>query len=249
MSDQQEHLYGPEISTWQEDSATSQRMRDILQVDKAGENILSGGICPHKHVKAQGSIASCQVQWEQGFSSPTMCWKHPERFEIILLPGAHPQTLPWLAGGGPRHWHFFSPQEMLGERTSLVAQIVKRLPTIRETWVWSLGWEDPLEKEMATHSSSVAWKSRGRRSLVGYSLWGRKESDTTEQLHFHFQAILMWCQYSEPWAAGRPGRVGETRQGSGADCRCILFCPLQCGLYLLGKRQTQWQGLNNDGRG
>ena len=42
--------------------------------------------------------------------------------------------------------------------TSLVAQMVKRLPTVRETWVWFLGQEDPLKKEMATHSSSLAWK-------------------------------------------------------------------------------------------
>ena len=40
----------------------------------------------------------------------------------------------------------------------LVAQMVKRLPTTRETWVHSLGREDPLEKEMATHSSVLAWK-------------------------------------------------------------------------------------------
>ena len=42
--------------------------------------------------------------------------------------------------------------------TSLVAQMVKRLPIMRETWVRSLGQEDPLEKEMATHSSTLAWK-------------------------------------------------------------------------------------------
>ena len=40
----------------------------------------------------------------------------------------------------------------------LVAQTVKRLPAVRETRVRSLGWEDPLEKEMATHSSTLAWK-------------------------------------------------------------------------------------------
>ena len=43
-------------------------------------------------------------------------------------------------------------------RASLVAQTVKRWPTMWETWVQSLGWEDPLEKEMATHSSTLAWK-------------------------------------------------------------------------------------------
>ena len=42
--------------------------------------------------------------------------------------------------------------------TSLVAQMVKRLPTMRETWVQSLGWEDLLEKEMATLSSILVWK-------------------------------------------------------------------------------------------
>ena len=42
--------------------------------------------------------------------------------------------------------------------SSLVAQMVKRLPTMQETQVWSLGQEDPLEKEMETHSSILAWK-------------------------------------------------------------------------------------------
>ena len=44
------------------------------------------------------------------------------------------------------------------EKTSLVAQMVKHLPAVWETWVQSLGQEDPLEKEMATHSSTLAWK-------------------------------------------------------------------------------------------
>ena len=42
--------------------------------------------------------------------------------------------------------------------TSLVTQMVKCLPTMRETWVQFLGQEDPLEKEMATHSSTLAWR-------------------------------------------------------------------------------------------
>ena len=62
--------------------------------------------------------------------------------------------------------------------------MVKCLSTMQETQVQALGWEDPLEKEMAIHSSPG--KSHGQRSLVGYSLWGRKELDTTERLHFHF---------------------------------------------------------------
>ena len=43
-------------------------------------------------------------------------------------------------------------------RAFLVAQLVKNLPAIRETWVRSLGWEDPLEEGMATHSSLIAWR-------------------------------------------------------------------------------------------
>ena len=50
----------------------------------------------------------------------------------------------------------------------------------------SLGQEDPLEKEMAPTPVLLPGKSHGRRSVVGYSPWGRKESDTTERLHFHF---------------------------------------------------------------
>ena len=63
--------------------------------------------------------------------------------------------------------------------------MVKRLPAMHETGVRFLGREDPLEKEMAIHSSTLAWKIHGRRSLIGYSPWGCKESDTTERLHFH----------------------------------------------------------------
>ena len=62
----------------------------------------------------------------------------------------------------------------------LVAQSVKSLPAMQETQVQSLGWKDPLEKEMATHSVFLPGKSHGQRNLVGYSPWGGKESDTTE---------------------------------------------------------------------
>ena len=165
-------------------------------------------------------------------------------------------------------WHCLS----LG-LTSLVAQMVKLLPTMQETQVRSLGWEDPVEKEMATHSSTLAWKipwteergslqsmgmqrvghdwttslrdpwwlrgysvclqwgrprfdpwvrkipsrrnwqstplflpweSHGGRSLVGYSPWDCKESDTTEWLHFlwdwneNWLFPVLWLQLSFP---------------------------------------------------
>ena len=49
----------------------------------------------------------------------------------------------------------------------------------QEMWVGSLGQEEPLESEMATHSNILAWKSHGQSSLAGYSLWGCSESDMT----------------------------------------------------------------------
>ena len=57
--------------------------------------------------------------------------------------------------------------------------MVKNLLEMQETWVRSLGLEDPLEKEMATHSSILAWEIHGLRRLAGYSPWGCKESDMT----------------------------------------------------------------------
>ena len=66
---------------------------------------------------------------------------------------------------------------------SLVAQLVKNLPAIWETWVQSLSWEDPLEEGMATHSSILAWRmpvDRGAWRATGHEV--TKETDTPERL-------------------------------------------------------------------
>ena len=77
----------------------------------------------------------------------------------------------------------------LGLRTSLVAQTVKCLSTMWETWVRSLGWEDPLERKWQSPPVPLPGKSHGQKTLVGYSPWGCKESDTTERLHFPYSYI------------------------------------------------------------
>ena len=64
-----------------------------------------------------------------------------------------------------------------------------------------MGQEDPLEQEMATHSSILARKSHGQRSLAGYSPQGHKESDTTEQLNN--KSVTWEHSVSRPWAAAR----------------------------------------------
>ena len=66
----------------------------------------------------------------------------------------------------------------------MVAQMVKHLPTMQETQVQSLDQEDTLEKEMATHSSTLAWKIPWTEEPGRLQSMGSQESDTTEQLHF-----------------------------------------------------------------
>ena len=78
-----------------------------------------------------------------------------------------------------------------------MAQTVKNLPAVCETWVRYLGWEDSLDKGIATHSS-IPGEFHGQRSLVGYSSWDRKELNMTEQsilsLHKN-QAHLIWTRF------------------------------------------------------
>ena len=63
---------------------------------------------------------------------------------------------------------------------SLVAQMVKNLPVMQETWVQSLGWEDPWSREWQPTPVFLPRESHGQRSLAGYSPWDHKQSDTTE---------------------------------------------------------------------
>ena len=73
-----------------------------------------------------------------------------------------------------------------------MAQKVKNLPAMQEAWVQSLGWEDTLEKQMATTPVFLPGKSHGQSNLVGYNPWGCKESDMIERLtsNQNFMGIL-----------------------------------------------------------
>ena len=105
-------------------------------------------------------------------------------------------------------------------RASLVAQMVKNLPSIQETRVRSLCWEDPLEKNMATHSSLLAWRIPWTRSLAGYSPWSHKESDMTAQLTFTCYNIIIWVLL-----------FGDSLNGTSSKRRyltyppCLMFIP------------------------
>ena len=68
---------------------------------------------------------------------------------------------------------------------SLMAQLVKNLPEMRETWIWSLGWENPLERL----PTQVFWSGECHGL---YSPWGHKELDTTERLSLHFTSNTIY---------------------------------------------------------
>ena len=73
---------------------------------------------------------------------------------------------------------------------ALVAQIVKNLLAMQETWVQSLGWENPWRRKWLLTPVFSPGGFHQQRSLVGYSLWGHKESDMTEQLSIAHSTIL-----------------------------------------------------------
>ena len=72
-----------------------------------------------------------------------------------------------------------------------MAQMVKFLPAMRETQVQSLGWEDPLEKEMTTLSNTLTWKIPWSEEPGRQQSMGSLRVSTTEQLHFHFSLLCI----------------------------------------------------------
>ena len=101
--------------------------------------------------------------------------------QLVKNPPAIAGTPGLIPGSG------ISPGEGIGyplqhSWASLVAQLVKNPPAMWETWAPSLGWDDPLEVGMATHSSILAWRILWTEEPGGLSPWGLKESDMTERL-------------------------------------------------------------------
>ena len=104
-------------------------------------------------------------------------------------------------------------------RASLVAQLVKNLPAMWEIWVWSLGWEDPLEKEMATHYSTLAWKipwteEPGRLQSMGSQRVGHDWATSLSLFIF-----MHWRRKWQPTPVFLPGES----QGRGSLVGCRLW--------------------------
>ena len=80
-----------------------------------------------------------------------------------------------------------------------MAQIIKNLPEFRRLRIQSLGWEDPLEKEMATYSGIVVWRIPWTEEPGELSPWGHYESDMIEQLTLYETTV------ARHWASGNKG--------------------------------------------
>ena len=140
-----------------------------------------------------------------------------------------------------RKWTYFWCLQRV-DRTSLVAEMVNSLPAMQETWVQSLGREDHLEKEMATHSSTLAWKSHGWRSLVGYSPQGGKESDRTERLTL----LLPESRYSSYSSVDLPRQASLSSNDPPALC-IQLYWSWQYLYRGNSKGQQPWREIGKRG--
>ena len=108
---------------------------------------------------------------------------------------------------------------------SLVAQRLKRLPAVRETWVRSLVQEDPLEKEIATHSSNLAWRIPWMEEL-GASVHGVAKNWTQPStlllllLFSHFSHVQVWVTL---WTVAHLAPLSmEVSRSAGVGCHALL---------------------------
>ena len=144
--------------------------------------------------KVPSSTDSCITRTQQSWKECVLSFSDKKR--------KRSRTKVIIVKGLPRDTCFHEPVSdnaviSLIEWASLVAQKVKNPPAMRETWVQSLVWEDPLEENLATHSSILAGEFHGQRGLASCSPWSCKESDTTERLsrvQQHLQNLPFSCR-------------------------------------------------------
>ena len=96
---------------------------------------------------------------------------------------------------------------------SLVAQTVKHLSAMQETWVQSLGWEDPLEKEMAAHSSILAWKIPWTAEPARLQFMGSQRVRHDWVTSLHFLCVTLWLGANQWLAEAKPGPSLKPQRG------------------------------------
>ena len=153
------------------------------------------------------------------------CLKHFRKRLILSVPS----TIPEQVHRGP-HWIWIRYEHMWA---SLVAQLVKNLPPMRETWVWFLGWEDPLEKRMATHFSILAWRIpwtiQSWNIVMDYTVSFVKELDKTEWLTFHFHSLTYVKLQHLGWKKDKGCLYPQNKRERQRKFRgkCFLSCTLR----------------------
>ena len=112
---------------------------------------------------------------------------------------------------------------------SLVAPLVKNPPAMQETWVWSLSWEEPLEKGMATHSSILAWRILWTEEPGGLQSMGSQKvgHDWVTNFYmfsrkFFFFKVLWSAGSSEPWSPDQRSVLPESKGNTGCVTWILL---------------------------
>ena len=133
-------------------------------------------------------------------------------------------------------WQTGLQSTWLYKQVAFVAQMVKRLPIMQETWVWSLAWEDPLEKAMATHSSILAWK------IPWMEEPGRLHSMWSQRVRHNWATSLSLSMSQWGLCLEAPADYSKEAVWKGAPvalylaqqkCPSLSFCPKGVGLHTL----------------
>ena len=159
-------------------------------------------VCSHKDVSPPGSSDHAILQarilkWVAISSSRGSSWPRDKTHISYVSPIAGRFFTIWATKEAQCYVRVFKIQSLLICWTSLVAQMVKNLPVMWETWVQSLGQEDPLENRMSTHCSILAGNFHWQRTLADYCPWSCKECDMTEQLthtHWFVTPLTLWSK-------------------------------------------------------
>ena len=189
-----------------------------------------------KGMATYSSILACKIPWTEESGGLQSMQSQRVRHDWAVSP----QCLVWHCLVGNDFW------------VSLVAQTVKNLPAVQETWVRSLGWEDPLEKGTAPHSSISGLENSMDRGTWQATVHGIAKSHT---LLSNFHAQSFWkCWWEERWLIFRVSLVGaeegssmwlepqvQSREAGFGWRSCQVMGWLACNRLRLGER-LEWRG-------
>ena len=182
------------------------RVKNASEVAQSCSTLRDPMVCSLPGSSTHGAFQARVLEWGP-LPSPMMLLRNMEKIFLSLNRvvlwislSAHPDSFsrPLYAASllrgtyyAPEHHELNSslhklPWIIMSNWASLVAQMVKNLPTMQKTWVRSLGWEDPLEEGMATHSSILAWRIPWTEEPGGATVYGVSKSQTrVKQLSMH----------------------------------------------------------------